>query len=160
MCFLVITSQNGITGELAPDEHTLLLLHFNNSLEGANGETPTVSTGITFEQGLFGNGCRIHKSDSPYFGDSLYYQVPENFNQAEGSAEFWLKPRWVGQEFYVMQAFRGVRTFLHVGLEKLGALNSSGTLVLIRAFFRYSKLEVAETSTTLFSKNGHPGVGA
>ncbi len=32
-----------------------------------------------------------------------------------------------------------------LGTRKPGALNSSGALVLIRAFFRYSKLEVAET---------------
>ena len=105
MCFLVIVSQNAISSELAPDQHTLLLLHFNDSFEGTNGEIPAVATGITFEQGLFGNGCRIHKSDSPYVGDSLYYPVPENFNSAEGTVEFWIKPRWIGQEFYVMQAF-------------------------------------------------------
>ena len=105
ICFLIIISQNGFTGELAPDEHTLLLLHFNDNFQGTNGETPTVATGIIFEQGLFGNGCRIHKSDSPYFGDSLYYQIPQNFDPAQGTIEFWLKPRWIGKEFYVMQAF-------------------------------------------------------
>jgi len=45
-----------------------------------------------------------------------------------------------------MQVFRWVRTSLQLGLEKPRAFNSYGTLVLIRAFFRYSKLEVAETS--------------
>src|SRR5206468_532352 len=39
------------------DAHTLLLLHFENSLNGVAGETPTQVSGVTFETGVNGVGA-------------------------------------------------------------------------------------------------------
>ena len=97
--------QNLAAGELQPDESTILLLHFNNSLETALGESPSVATGIDFEDGLLEGGLRLHKSDSPLRGDSLYYALPASYDPAEGTVEFWISPHWIGQEYYVMQVF-------------------------------------------------------
>jgi len=102
LCIIVLQMQFSTAGELEADDHTLLLFHFNNSLVSVDGESPTIAKGVTFEQGMFDNGLRLHRGDA---GDSLYYSVPEFFNPAEGSVEFWLKPCWEGTEFYVMQVF-------------------------------------------------------
>lgn len=70
------------------DEHTLLLLHFENSLAGAQGETPTQSFGMTFESGILGQGVFLDGLDT------LNYPVTDNFNAPAGTIEFWVKPRW------------------------------------------------------------------
>ncbi|HYG08956.1 MAG TPA: LamG-like jellyroll fold domain-containing protein, partial [Pyrinomonadaceae bacterium] len=70
------------------DEHTLLLLHFENSPDGAQGEKPTESSGITFEAGIVGQGALIERADL------LSYAAPDNFNMPAGTIEFWIKPRW------------------------------------------------------------------
>ncbi|MBD3383948.1 T9SS type A sorting domain-containing protein [candidate division KSB1 bacterium] len=91
--------------ELPHDQHTILLFHFNDDLSSTTGETPVSATGIVLEPGLFGNGVRVHRGESAYSGDSLWYPVPEGFNPAEGTVEFWLQPRWIGQDFYSIQLF-------------------------------------------------------
>ncbi len=90
-------------GELPYDENTIILFHFNDDLRGSNGELPIVSTGVTIEPGLIGNGLHIHTSKSAYSGDSLWYPLPVSFNPAEGTIEFWIQPRWMEQEFYTLQ---------------------------------------------------------
>lgn len=70
------------------DEHTLLLLRFENSLAGAQGETPTQSSGVTFESGISGQGALVDGSDL------LRYATAGNFNLPAGTIEFWVKPRW------------------------------------------------------------------
>ena len=69
------------------DEHTLLLLHFENSLIGAQGETAS-SSGVTFESGIAGQGVFLDGFDT------LSYQTTDNFNMSAGTIEFWVKPRW------------------------------------------------------------------
>ncbi|HPA46535.1 MAG TPA: hypothetical protein PLZ55_02830 [bacterium] len=91
--------------ELTADEHTVLLFHFNNSLDSTSGQSPDLAEGILFENGMFGQGVRIHRSDDPQTGDRLRYAVPEDFNPAEGSVECWIQPRWIGSDFYYMQVF-------------------------------------------------------
>ena len=78
--------------EHTPDQHTLLLLHFNDDLNGAQGETPTQAQGVAFESGIFGNGA--------YFapGNQVYFPSADNINSTEGSLEFWIKPRWNGND--------------------------------------------------------------
>lgn len=78
--------------EHTPDQHTLLLLHFNDNLNGAQGETPTQAQGVAYEAGIFGNGA--------YFGagNQVYFASAGNLNSTEGSLEFWIKPRWNGND--------------------------------------------------------------
>lgn len=78
--------------EHTPDQHTLLLLHFNDDLNGAQGDTPTQAQGVTFEPGIFGNGA--------YFapGNQVYFPSAGNINSLEGTLEFWIKPRWNGND--------------------------------------------------------------
>jgi hypothetical protein len=78
--------------EHKPDAHTLLLLHCNGDLNGAQGETPTQALGVTFEPGIFGNGA--------YFapGNQVYFPSAGNISSTEGTLEFWIKPRWNGND--------------------------------------------------------------
>jgi hypothetical protein len=81
-----------VAQEHQPDAHTLLLLHFNDDLNGAQGETPTQALGVTFEPGIFGKGA--------YFapGNQVYYPSAGNIKSTEGTLEFWIKPRWNGND--------------------------------------------------------------
>jgi hypothetical protein len=79
-------------GELTVDPNTLLLLHFNNTMTGASGEVPTQSVGVTYEAGVFGNGAFLST------GDQVYYAVANNIQASQGTIEFWIKPRWNGND--------------------------------------------------------------
>ncbi len=83
------------------DRHTLLLLHCNGNLFGARGEKPAQAQGVAFEKGIFGNGA--------YFapGNQVYFPSAGNINSTEGTLEFWIKPRWNGNdgEGYVVLRF-------------------------------------------------------
>jgi hypothetical protein len=74
------------------DRHTLLLLHCNGNLKGAQDETPAQAEGVAFEPGIFGNGA--------YFapGNQVYFPSAGNINSTEGTLEFWIKPRWNGND--------------------------------------------------------------
>jgi uncharacterized protein (TIGR03437 family) len=74
------------------DAHTLLLLRFENSLVGEQGEAPTLNSGTTFESGILGQGLLVDG------GDILRYAFAGNFNMPEGTIEFWVKPRWSGND--------------------------------------------------------------
>ncbi len=76
----------------APDAHTLLLLHFNGSLTGVQGEQPTQAQGTSFVSGVAGQGVLVDGADV------LKYATLNNFNAAAGSLEFWLKPLWNGND--------------------------------------------------------------
>jgi hypothetical protein len=78
--------------EHTPDQHTLLLLHFNGKLSGAQGETPTQAQGVAFEPGIFGAGAYF----SP--GNQVYFPSAGNINSTQGTLEFWIKPRWNGND--------------------------------------------------------------
>jgi len=88
----MMTGIPGAAQALAQDAHTLLLLHFNDSLTGAGGEVPTQATGVTFEDGIFGKGA--------YFpvGNQVFYPSAENIDSTEGTFEFWIKPKWNGND--------------------------------------------------------------
>ncbi len=91
--------------ELPYDDYTIMLFHFNDDLLSTNDEAPLIANGIDLLPGLFGNAVSIEKGESVTRGDSLWYPVPAGFNAAEGTVEFWLQPRWIGQEFYSIQLF-------------------------------------------------------
>lgn len=70
------------------DANTLLLLRFENTLNGEQGETPVQNVGVTFESGILGQGVLVDSTDL------LQYATAGNFNMPEGTIEFWAKPRW------------------------------------------------------------------
>jgi hypothetical protein len=74
------------------DGHTLLLLHFDNDLAGADGESPVQAAGVTFESGVLGSGVLVDSADV------LDYSSATNFTPAAGTIEFWVKPRWSGAD--------------------------------------------------------------
>lgn len=88
--FIIAVNLRG--GELISDEHTLLLLHFNDNFNDTSGVEPLTASGLTFTEGIFGKAINIDKDDT------LWYPMPEQFNPAEGSVELWLSPLWTGEE--------------------------------------------------------------
>jgi hypothetical protein len=89
---LLFTAPAALAQEHVPDAHTLLLLHFNNSLVGAAGESPLQATGVGYGAGIFGNGA-----DFPA-GNRLTYAASGNITASQGTAEFWFKPSWSGND--------------------------------------------------------------
>jgi len=70
------------------DANTLLLLRFENTLNGEQGETPVQNVGLSFESGILGQGILVDDSDL------LQYATAGNFNMPEGTIEFWVKPHY------------------------------------------------------------------
>ena len=54
--------------------------------------TPVPAQGVTFETGIFGEGTYF----SP--GNQVYFPSAGNLNSTEGTLEFWIKPRWNGND--------------------------------------------------------------
>ncbi|MCI0693191.1 T9SS type A sorting domain-containing protein [candidate division KSB1 bacterium] len=91
--FLAPTTRSPLFAqEHKPDRHTLLLLHCNGDLSGAQNEKPVQSHGVAFESGIFKKGA--------YFapGNQVYFSSAGNINSTEGTLEFWIKPRWNGND--------------------------------------------------------------
>jgi hypothetical protein len=80
-----------IEGPYPVDTHTLLLLHFDGSYNGAQGESGTAS-GTSFVAGKYGQGVLITDTAT------LSYPTAGNFNPQQGAVEFWFQPRWSGQD--------------------------------------------------------------
>lgn len=76
----------------AMDANDLLVLRFDNSLNGENGETPTTSTGTSFVPGIVGSAINLPTNNV------LTYQSNGNINALEGTCEFWIKPNWNGND--------------------------------------------------------------
>lgn len=74
------------------DAHTLLYLSFDNTLNGANGETPTMASGTSYEPGIAGSGVSLPNDNQ------LFYQSAGNIDAKEGTFECWLKPAWNGND--------------------------------------------------------------
>lgn len=81
-----------ITASVTKDAHTLLLLPFDDDLASAEGEPPTEASGATFEAGISGAGVLIDGSDL------LAYNTAGHFAGGAGTIEFWIKPRWNGND--------------------------------------------------------------
>jgi hypothetical protein len=69
----------------------LLLLHFDGSATGAQGEAAT-SDGISFTQGRHGQGVLIDEADT------LTYPAEGNLDGSAGAIEFWVQPKWNGDD--------------------------------------------------------------
>lgn len=76
----------------AQDANTILLLHFEDSLTGAQGQMPTQAVGVSYTAGVIGRAA--------VFGDdtSAPYNSAGNINPTVGTLEFWIKPQWNGND--------------------------------------------------------------
>lgn len=74
------------------DNNTLLVLGFENTLNGAQGETPSQASGYSFQSGLRGNGILLPANNQ------LFYPASGNINATEGTLECWVKPAWDGND--------------------------------------------------------------
>ncbi|HMZ20275.1 MAG TPA: putative Ig domain-containing protein, partial [Blastocatellia bacterium] len=74
------------------DANDVLVLHFENSLTGENGETPAQATGTGFVPGLVGSAVNLPANNV------LTYQSAGNINALEGTFAFWIKPNWSGND--------------------------------------------------------------
>ena len=104
-------------GPYEVDPATLLLLHFDGSVEGAQGEVGT-AFGTDFTAGKYDAGLLIDN------GDSLTYSTAGNLNRETGSIEFWLRPDWNGNDFNSYTFFEsGQSWFNRLRIMKDGANN-------------------------------------
>jgi hypothetical protein len=81
-----------LTAPTAADDHSLLVLPFDDDLASAAGESPTQASGVTLEAGISGTGVLIDGSDR------LAYSTAGHFEGGAGTIEFWIKPRWNGND--------------------------------------------------------------
>jgi hypothetical protein len=81
-----------LAASAAGDSHILLSLPFNDDLASADGERPTEASGTSFESGISGSGVLVDGSDR------LAYTSAGNFVAGSGTIEFWIKPRWNGND--------------------------------------------------------------
>lgn len=101
----------------ADDADTLLLLHFDGSFTGAQGELGTPS-GVTFTEGRFDQGIQVE------YGDRLSYATAGNLERDAGTVEFWLKPDWNGSDEQSYTFFEaGYEWFNRMRIMKDGANN-------------------------------------
>src|SRR3954447_4237350 len=85
---IIFSSVISASAQSDVDANTLLLLRFENTLNGEQGETPVQNIGVSFESGILGQGILVDNSDI------LQYATANNFNMPAGTIEFWVKPRW------------------------------------------------------------------
>ncbi len=74
------------------DASDLLVLRFDNSLNGEGGETPTTATGTSFQTGVSNQGALLPNPNQ------LFYAAANNINATEGTFECWVKPTWNGND--------------------------------------------------------------
>jgi hypothetical protein len=80
-----------IEGPYQEDGQTLLLLHFDGSYLGVQGEQG-IPTGTTFVPGRYGQGVRVGA------GERITYALADNLDPQQGAIEFWVKPEWDGDD--------------------------------------------------------------
>lgn len=106
-----------VEGPHSSDPHTLLLLHFDGSYTGANGEIG-VANGASFAAGRYGQGLQVDDSDT------LTYETAGNLNRTQGAVEFWLQPAWNGDDQQNYTFFEvGQEWFNRMRITKDGANN-------------------------------------
>jgi hypothetical protein len=81
----------GIAGPYSVDAHTLLLLHFDNNVDGAGGELGSAN-GVSFSDGKYAQAVMVDSSDT------LNYDSAGNLNRTQGAIEFWIRPHWNGDD--------------------------------------------------------------
>jgi DNA-binding beta-propeller fold protein YncE len=78
-------------GPYQADAHTLLLLHLDGTVTGAQGE-PGTAHGTSFAASRYGQGVLVDDSDT------LTYVAAGNIDASQGAVEFWLRPDWDGDD--------------------------------------------------------------
>ncbi len=113
---------NAPQGPYLPDEHTLLLAHFDESISADYSRGFPFAMvvpnphGYRLERGRFGKALRIFE------GCRLIYKGDDgNINVAQGTIEFWLKPDWDGTD-ESLRPFMSIR----VGENNYINLNKAG----------------------------------
>ena len=93
--------------EIPHDADTQLLLRFDNDLLGEQGEMSLESAGVSFEEGLNGQGVYIARP-----GGYISYSATDNITALEGTIEFWFKPNWDGdQDLFDREFFSAGNSF-------------------------------------------------
>ena len=104
-------------GPYSVDTHTTLLLHFDGSYNGEQGELGTPN-GTTFTQGKYAQGVLIAPDNT------LTYATEGNINRTQGAIEFWIKPDWDGGDGQGYTFFEvGNNWFNRIRIMKDGANN-------------------------------------
>lgn len=85
------TQGYSVQGLHSNDADTLLLAHFDNSFEGAQGESGS-AFGVSFASGRFGQAASFEGNDL------LTYPSTGNVVANQGSIEFWFQPTWDGDD--------------------------------------------------------------
>ena len=88
--FFILFLNNSLCTELPNDAATTLLLRFDGSLNGVDGENPNSIIGTSYVTGLV-NGA-VH-TGNPGF---IQYSNAGNIIASQGTVEFWIKPDWNG----------------------------------------------------------------
>jgi len=96
LCAIIVVFGTPFAKELAKGFFTQqpssgLILHFDGSFDGEDGETGAES-GTSFVSGHIGKGVLIDQEDT------LYYSTENNINKSRGAIEFWTKPIWEGDD--------------------------------------------------------------
>jgi len=107
-------------GPYTVDANTLLLLHFDGSYVGAQGQVPSNAIG-SFELGRFGQGVNATPQDYSW----LEYPAAGNIDWQAGTLEFWVKPNWNGNDNAQHTLFSAYGSFRnnHLVICKDGANN-------------------------------------
>ncbi|MDO8537972.1 MAG: Ig-like domain-containing protein [archaeon] len=82
--------------ELTADNDTTFLAHFNNTAIadfGLGNKNPTETTGTTFVEGKCGQAIQIDSADR-----LSYYGTGNVASTEEGTIEFWVQPKWNGDD--------------------------------------------------------------
>jgi PKD repeat protein len=113
----VVGQGASIEGPYPDDAHTLLLLHFDGTYAGTQGE-PGTASGTSFAAGRYSQGVAIDASDT------LTYPAAGNVQRVEGAVEFWLRPNWAGSDNLSHTFFEvGEGWFNRIRITKDGANN-------------------------------------
>ena len=75
-----------------PGPTTGLVLHFDGSFSGTGNEPGYPSDGLTFVTGHTGQGVLFDRENT------LYYLTGNSISPGQGAIEFWLKPKWNGND--------------------------------------------------------------
>ena len=76
----------------AQDANTTLLLHFENSLVGAQGQVPAQAVGVSYAAGIIGRAAVFGS------GAQLRYASAGSIDSTVGTLEFWINPQWSGND--------------------------------------------------------------
>src|SRR5438093_7091236 len=90
LCLVVIGTTAGMAQNLEVDPDTLLLLRFEGNLNGVQGQTPQVASGIQFVPGIVGQGVNL------VAGNQVFFAAANTIDASQGTLEFWIKPNWTG----------------------------------------------------------------